>query len=232
MTKGFSRAECRALDRTAMDKAGIPGVLLMEHASLGTAIWAREILDELAIDTPTVWVLCGPGNNGGDGYAIARHLHNAEVNVHVWELVEPVEIAGDAAINRNICARMALPLVSAHDEVPEADPPVVDLIVDAIFGTGLSRPATGHFADAIERINASPAPVLAVDIPSGLDADSGEPLGATVKARWTATYGLLKQGFCRAHGATFTGEVRCVPIGVPRCFLPPGVPAFPPWAFA
>lgn len=230
MSAGFSRDECRELDRSAIEDVGIPGVVLMEHASLGTAIWATELLSELADSDAKAWILCGPGNNGGDGYAIARHLHNAAVAVEVWELVDPAKITGDARINRDITERMDLPRRAAHETLP-APAAGAQLIVDAIFGTGLSRAPEGRFAAAIDLINEAAAPVLAVDIPSGLDADTGDPLGATVKASWTATYGLPKIGFSRGRGPSFTGEVRCVPIGVPRCLLPPEVPAFPPRPF-
>ena len=151
---GYSREECRRLDRTAIDGVGIPGILLMEHASLGAADWALELLDARGGHRGApVWILCGPGNNGGDGYAMARHLHNAGANPRVWELVDGdrVDPRSDAGINRMIARTMEIPLMVAHDALPPADPPAA-LIVDALFGTGLTRALEGRFAGAIDRV--------------------------------------------------------------------------------
>ncbi len=229
---GFPSKTCRELDRLAIDELGMASLILMEHASLGATRLALDMLAREGIKDPGaahIRILCGPGNNGGDGYAMARHLHNAGAQVEVWDLMNPLHIQprGDAGHNRSLLLRMGLETRAAFTALPDEEIPT-DLWVDAIFGTGLSRPPEGVFADAIERLNRNPAPVLAVDIPSGLDADDGLPLGVAVQARCTATFGLVKQGFLRPGAARFTGELFCVPIGVPRQLLPPGTPAYPP----
>lgn len=239
---GGSAEECRQLDRTAIEEFGIPGLLLMEHASIGAAQFAAKQLAALRPDGPrhprralaesSVLLVCGPGNNGGDGFAMARHLDNLGVRVSLWELVDPAgcDATSDAGHNRAIAASLGLALIPAWDSLPPAPVPPPDIIVDAVFGTGLSRPPTGQFQDAIRFMNDHPAPVLAVDVPSGLDTDLGTPLEQAVEARWTVTFGLMKRGFLRPGAARFTGPVFCVPIGVPRRLLPPGAPIFPPEA--
>ena len=235
--QGHPAERCRRLDRHAIEEVGIPGMILMEHASLGAARLAQRILSEggrRQLTSLEVRILCGPGNNGGDGYAMARHLHNAGARIEVWELEEARRASGrtdaeltDARRNRAILCGMGLEIramsLSLFVEAESAD-----LLVDAIFGTGLSRPPDGILAEAIAYLNKESAPVLAVDIPSGLNADTGKPLGIAVEARWTVTFGLVKQGFLRRGATRFTGELFCVPIGVPRELLPPGTPAFPP----
>ncbi|MFQ5654495.1 MAG: NAD(P)H-hydrate epimerase [Planctomycetota bacterium] len=230
--RGFPRERCRDLDRIAIEELGIPGLILMEHASIGASLLAVDMLEaERPAGAPgaEVLVLCGPGNNGGDGYAIARHLANAGCLAEVWDLIPPARIdpEGDAGRNRSILLAMGISPRPAHEGPPEVRSDI-DLIVDGIFGTGLTRAPEGLFATCIEQINRSAAPILAVDIPSGLDADRGVPLGDAVEASSTATFGLIKQGFLARGARRFTGEVFCVPIGIPGSLLPPGTPAFPP----
>ncbi len=226
--RGFPIEVCRELDRRAI-ALGIPGSLLMEHASLGATRLALEVLGARS-EPPRIWILCGPGNNGGDGCAMARHLYNAGARPVIWSLVDPRDLPpdGDAALQYRILTAMGIAVTPAHTLLPPVPTPPPDLIVDAIFGTGLGRAPAGRFADAIEQINSCPAPVLAVDTPSGLDSDAGEPLGATVEARWTATFGLPKKGFLAPAAQRFTGAVFYVPIGVPRDLLPAGFAAYPP----
>lgn len=222
----FLREASRALDRTAIEDCAIPSLLLMEHASIGLAI---ECLRRLPPESGRVEISCGPGNNGGDGLACARHLRNAGVDVTILELLPPGgrRAGSDPAVHLEIARRTGIRIVDASDG-PGPGAPTADLCVDAIFGTGLSRPADGVFATAIERLLASPTPVLAADIPSGLDADTGAPIGPTVEAAVTVTFGIPKAGFLAPGAERFTGDLRCVPIGVPRKFLPDGFPAFPP----
>ena len=213
----FTRQDCRRLDSDAI-AAGVPSILLMEHAALGATWVAEQLLGSLR--GKRMWILCGPGNNGGDGYAMARLCHNAGAEVFVRDLVSPDKIDPSSDPGLNSRALDALPRVTRSDSVVSAD-----LIIDSIFGTGLTRPAEGRYADAIQIINESDAPILAIDIPSGLDCDTGEPLGPTVKARATATFGLPKIGFQKAAAASFVGDLYLVPIGVPRESLPEGIPA-------
>ena len=157
-------------------------------------------------------IVCGGGNNGGDGYALARHLHNAGVTPILLPLPEPRPDT-DAATNLAICRAMNLREIGAG----EVDSPVADadLVVDGIFGTGLDRPATDDAADVIQWINTTKRPVLAVDVPSGLDCDTGEPLGAAVRADRTVTFVAVKPGMLRAKARPYIGKVVVVGIGAP-----------------
>ena len=228
---GFPRDQIRALDQSAIE-AGIPGILLMEHAAIGASMVALDALEGRSDleRRPHAWVCCGPGNNGGDGYAMARHLACAGVHVTVWELTPPLEGNSDPAVQRRALAATDAQLVAvdSDERLAATSPPPADLVIDAIFGTGITRAPAGRFAAAIDAVTAHAAPVLAVDTPSGLDADLGTPLGTTVRARWTVTFALPKKGFFSDEARGFTGELLCVPIGIPGAMLPAGTPAFPP----
>ncbi len=224
----LTAAECRELDRRAIEEFAVPGLLLMEHASIGLAVAITDVCPPTN-DSAPIRIVCGPGNNGGDGYAAARHLTNARRSVDVHELIDPTTMAAesDAAVQREMLIRQGVTIVTHLDEF---DQPVDDpcLWVDAIFGTGLTRPPSGRFAEAIEAMNSSPAPTLAVDIPSGLDADRGEPLEFAVQADWTITFGALKVGFTKPTAKRFLGALSLVPIGLPRALLETTAPGFPP----
>lgn len=211
----------RELDRRAIEDYGIPGVVLMENAGRGAAELARELLGN---SPGPVVILAGRGNNGGDGYVLARHLANAGIRTQTF-LLAPVEsVTGDAGINLDIIIRMGLAVMSVDverdrkllaDALSEAA-----LVVDALLGTGARGEVRGAFRQAIELINASGKPVLAIDIPSGLDADSGEVRGIAVKASATATFLCAKPGLTRNAGPEHAGRVVVVDIGISRN-LPP-----------
>ncbi len=208
----LDRASVRAVDRAAVQEYGVPSIVLMENAARGLA---AEALDMLAGPrreaAPQVLIVCGPGNNGGDGYALGRHLHNAGIDPVFWPLGEPA--AGtDAAINRGICRRIGLQEIEAGRREAFRG---ADLIVDAIFGTGLDRPVSGLPAEAIRWINGTRRPVLAVDVPSGLDCDTGRPLGEAVRACCTVTFVARKPGFLAAEAAACVGRVVVADIGAP-----------------
>jgi NAD(P)H-hydrate epimerase len=212
----LSRDECRDLDRRAIEQFGVPGVVLMENAGRGTA----ELLQSLGIPGP-VAVCCGKGNNGGDGFVVARHLDNAGVDVRSFLFARPEELAGDAAVMYRIMERSGLPLtVLAGPDLDEvkcrAELSVFSWVVDALFGVGLQGPVRPPFDRVIAAINAGPARVLAVDLPSGLDADTGRPLGPTVRAHHTATVAALKKGFAAPEAREWLGEVHVVGMGAPR----------------
>src|SRR5438067_5771250 len=168
----LSRDEARALDRRAIDLFGVPGVVLMENAGRGMA----ELLRTLGVRGPVV-VCCGKGNNGGDGFVIARHLDNHGVAVRVLYFGKPEALTGDAAINFEIVRRSRLPLTVFSDTVPALDLSDAEWVVDALLGTGVTGPARPPLDRVIAAINAGTAKVLAVDLPSGLDCDTGLPLG-------------------------------------------------------
>jgi NAD(P)H-hydrate epimerase len=172
-------------------------------------------------------ICCGKGNNGGDGFVIARHLDNWGWPVKVLLFGRPSELTGNAATMYQILAKSNIRIeVVLPDAVRLEDYLNQDLtnfndgwLVDALFGTGLSGSVREPFDRVIAAINASPAPVLAVDIPSGLDCDTGEPLGIAVRAHFTVTFAGLKQGFMRPEALHWTGEVHVVDLGAPRTLL-------------
>ena len=216
--RAATREEMRELDRRAIEEYGIPGVVLMENA--GTAA-TRAALDMISdVTDPRIVILCGRGNNGGDGFVIARHLHNAGLAPRVLLIGSTDKVGGDARINLDVALKMgiAVPEVASADELR---PAVLgcDLIVDALLGTGLSGDVRAPFDGAIDLINESCARVLAVDIPSGLDANDGRILGRCVRADRTITFALAKIGFYRNDGPRVTGGITVADISIPRELL-------------
>ncbi len=209
--------QMRGLDSAAIDDYGIPGIVLMENAGRGAMDF---ILDELGDPAGSkVSIFVGPGNNGGDGLVIARHLMQYECDIHLFLLVDPDRLSGDALVNYNIAVKLKLPvhLVRDFDELAAAEKLLEDswLVIDGIFGTGLTRPVSGHFAVVIDKINQLPCHVLAIDIASGLDSDTGQVLGTCIRADLTATFGLAKPGHFVEPGSSATGALRIVDIGIP-----------------
>jgi NAD(P)H-hydrate epimerase len=220
----LSRDEVREIDRRTIEDFGVPGVVLMENAGRGAAVEAWGMLG--AEPGGRVAVLAGAGNNGGDGYVIARHLHNWRVNVEVFCFAPRERIRGDAEVNLRIIERMDLPVRDAQwtdgPAAPLADAAgAAHLVVDALFGTGLTRPMRAPFPAIVEWINALGRSVLAVDIPSGLNCDSGAPMPVAVRAACTVTFVAAKKGFAAAGAAEYLGRVVPVEIGVPRQLLTP-----------
>ena len=213
----MKREQMREYDRIAIEELGIPGPVLMENAGRGAYEMALEMLD----CRRRVAVLAGPGNNGGDGFVVARHLMIRGLDVSIFVAVPTDKIRGDARLNLDVlrAADPSLEIEPVLDgEQLERLPARLsehDLVVDALLGTGVSRNVEGHLADVIDAINSCKTPVLSVDIPSGLDADSGSPWGTAVRARGTATFGHLKRGLAIHPGVELAGRVRVVSIGVP-----------------
>lgn len=215
--RAVTRAEMQALDRRAIEELGIPGLCLMENAGRGVA---REALAMLPHPNAAVLLLCGKGNNGGDGFVAARHLAIAGARPACWLFGRVAELRGkgDAGVNLDACVRMGIPVDEALDLPPEqigAACSLHALVVDALFGTGLDRPLRAPWPAVIDAVNGCERPILAVDLPSGLDADTGMPLGACVRATRTVTMALPKVGFSRGRGPEHTGEVVVVDIGMP-----------------
>jgi NAD(P)H-hydrate epimerase len=215
----MSRDEVRAVDRWAIAEVGIPGVVLMENAGRSCAELAYEKLKGVA--HPKVCVFCGTGNNGGDGYVIARHLRNVGFDVTVALCGKREKVAGDARINLEALERLGqrIDLLNPDTDDVEARVSVladgVDMIVDALFGTGLQGPLRDDYHALIDASNVLDIPILAVDIPSGLDSDTGLPLGTAVRAAWTVTFVAVKKGFATAPEVrAFTGPVYVASIGV------------------
>ena len=214
----MSRDQSRAFDTWAINELGVPGVVLMENAGRSCAQLIAEKLSALA--KPRVCIFCGTGNNGGDGYDIARHLINDGFDVAVVVCSDPGKIKGDARTNLDILERMGRRierLNPADADLPEQVRSLTTgaaLIVDGLFGTGLRGQLSGEYKRLIEAVNACDCPILAVDIPSGLDCDSGEPLGAAIEAAWTVTFVAVKKGFTSARAARYTGEIFVASIGI------------------
>jgi NAD(P)H-hydrate epimerase len=224
LIRPLTREEVRSLDARAAQELGLPTLVLMENAGRGAAAWLR---DQGVGPSSRVLIACGPGNNGGDGGVVARHLDAWGVSIHVVWFARPGHLRGDAAVQHGILARSGIKQTDWEDESPDnadrLDPMIAeaDWVVDALLGTGLTRPVEGTLHAAIATMNRSGKPILALDIPSGLDADSGQPLGVAVRARATATFVAPKVGFSAPGAAEFTGEVVVVEIGLPRCLLEP-----------
>lgn len=209
----LSRAEVRDLDRRAIHEYGVPGVVLMENAGRGAA----ELLLRLNPKRREVLILCGPGNNGGDGFVMARHLENAGIPVGLMFLGDRVP-TGDAGVQYQIARTAGLVGEFSPDSAARADfiAGYGGWIVDALFGTGLARAIMSPFAEVVAAVNKSKQPVLAVDLPSGLDCDTGMPLGLTVRATHTATFVAPKIGFTAPAAAAWLGEVHVIDIGAPK----------------
>jgi NAD(P)H-hydrate epimerase len=214
----LSRELVRRIDRRAIDEFKIPGIVLMENAGRATATW----LTELGVAGEVV-VCCGKGNNGGDGYVIARHLDACGHAVHVLLTCDPLELSGDSLINFQIVQHSGIPWTRWEPQVHT--PAVVRLIhsatwvVDGLLGTGISGAVHQPLVSAIEQINASGARRLAIDIPSGLDCDAGRPLGIAVRADYTATFVATKLGFNVPGALEYTGLVKVFDIGICRRLL-------------
>ncbi|MCZ6464695.1 MAG: NAD(P)H-hydrate dehydratase [Proteobacteria bacterium] len=199
----------RALDRYTIETLHVPGELLMESA--GRAV-TQAVLDWLPPGDAEVCVVCGVGNNGGDGLVVARHLHRLGVPVRIVLLGAPARLRGDALANWRRAEAAGVPVEGARWR-----PPRRGIVVDAIFGTGLAREVAGAAATAIRRIAKARTPecrVIAVDLPSGLDADTGQVLGAAVNADCTVAIALPKRGLTLEPGRGLAGEIRVARIGI------------------
>ncbi|MDZ4828708.1 MAG: NAD(P)H-hydrate epimerase [Phycisphaerae bacterium] len=212
----LTTAASRELDRAAQERFGIPGIVLMENAAIGMAAIARKML--IRNHAARVTIVCGPGNNGGDGYAIARHLANAGSAITIVAVGSP-QPGTDAATNAAIAERMGLEIQQFQPRGHHvAGPPIADrsdLIIDALFGSGLDRPVVGLALGAISAMNASGVPVLAVDLPSGLDGDLGLPLGESVRATVTAVTVAPRPACFIDAARIYLGDWKVVDIGAP-----------------
>ena len=214
-----TRDEMREIDRRAIEEFGVPAMVLMENAGRGAATEAARLYRERGLTGP-VLIFCGAGNNGGDGFVIARHMSNAGFDVRLFCCFGRgrADRTREAGINLTICERMGLPIIEA--DTPERVDSVRrelaagSLIVDAIFGVGLSKPPREPQASLLRLLRESGLTTLAVDIPSGLDADTGEPLGEVLPAAATATMACPKVGL-RGRGEALAGRVVVIDIGMP-----------------
>jgi len=216
----LNREQVRQIDRRAIEEVGMSGLVLMENAGRGCV----DLLSSLHVEGPVV-IACGKGNNAGDGFVIARHLDNRGISTRVMLLSPPDELSGDAAANFHILSTTDIPVTVI---TKEEDPPALDAkkladavegaswIVDALLGTGAKGAPRPPYDELIRRLNELPARRLAVDVPSGLDCDTGEAAEPTFHADHTCTFVATKPGLQAEEAKPFAGHVHVVDIGVPR----------------
>ena len=221
----LTREEVRALDDYAVAELNMPTMVLMENAGRGAARVLSWAMFETGLissesDPASVVVICGPGNNGGDGAVLARHLEASGVaKVRVVWTTPPGELKGDAPAQYRILQAAGIEQSRVFEPIElESILKQADWVVDGLFGTGLTRPLIpGDLAgDIVGIINGSGKPVMALDIPSGMDANTGEVSGVAIKARITATFVAPKVGFYERYASDWTGRVEIVDIGLPR----------------
>lgn len=241
----LSRSQMRAFDKCAIENCQVPGVVLMENAGRGAAdVLSALIAAEPHRSRPSaarravfptrhvrapgqpanyplharVLIVCGTGNNGGDGFVVARHLLARGADVSAVLTGRAEQVTGEARMNHDAFVDLGGTCFELPSDAPldtlELELREADFVVDAIFGTGLTRPIEGHLVHVIEAINVARARTVALDVPSGLDADSGAPLGTAVRADHTVTFGHLKVGLLTPDGARLAGKVHVVDLGV------------------
>jgi len=216
----LTRRQGRELDRRALEQYGIQGLVLMENAGRGVA----DYLESLGLTGPFA-ICCGKGNNAGDGFVVARHLAERSHEVRVALFADPGSLQGDAAVNFAILQKCDVPISVLASEVSEREIHAylsgAGCVIDALLGTGavgVPRPPISLAIDAINYASAK-SPVLvviAIDMPSGLDCDSGEPSPHTVRAMHTATLVSMKLGFLNPQAVPWTGQIQVIGLGLPR----------------
>lgn len=223
--RALTRAEVREVDRRAIEELGLPGLVLMENAGLGlTRAVLRALADRSAAAPARVAIVCGAGNNGGDGLVLARHLQLAGHDPQVLFCGDRARAdrRGDAGVNLTVVERAGIALTDVRDGAAlraalRGLAPVA-LLVDALYGTGLAGPLREPGLSLVGALADCGLPTLAVDIPSGLDCDTGQPVtpgGPVVRALRTVTFVAEKAGFQAAGAREYTGAVEVVPIGCP-----------------
>lgn len=215
-------AEMRAIDRSAMEKYHLPGIILMEHAALAVANLLKE-------DYPQepVGIICGQGNNGGDGWALARLLYQSGRRVTVFHSGVDQDLPPDARVNMEVTRSLGISTLRWGELL--ADPKRLQeyrLVVDALLGTGFHGVADGAYARMISLVNDSGLPVISIDIPSGVEADTGKVAGPAIRATATVTFGLPKVGLLVYPGRELAGAVKVDPIGIPSSLLTEGAACY------
>jgi NAD(P)H-hydrate epimerase len=243
----LTREQVREVDRLAIEELGIPGVVLMENAGRNATDAIQRYMVKRGKKLDSALIFCGGGNNGGDGYVIARHLHNQGVQVRILTTKPIDQLTGDAAINATICRNMNLDIQPAAGSVPLGGDPVIssggagggfsrrlsswvqhDLIVDALLGTGFTGNLRPDLLNLIQAINATrdqpnPPVIVAIDLPSGLNCDTGQPpdslpdgpAQSAVRADLTTTFAAPKIGFTQPSAKPYLGHLEVAGIGIP-----------------
>lgn len=215
--KSVSIHQIQKLDQIAIEQIGIPSAVLMENAGRKVANAIKQKL--LHIKDPSVCVFCGLGNNGGDGFVVARHLLNSGIHTNIYIIGKAKHLTDDALVNYQILKRLKYTVI---DQIGGKNTSYLDelkkstVVVDAIFGVGLNRNVEEPFATVIQLINKYGRCVFSVDIPSGLNGDTGEVMGFCVKAHRTLTFSFAKKGFYTGFGPEHIGLVNIVDIGIPK----------------
>ena len=222
--KVVTTAEIKKIEHRAIEEYGIPSVVLMENAGSEATRQIESIMGNLY--NKKIAVFAGKGNNGGDGYVVARHLYNQGVKVKVFLIGSKTDVTGDALINLEIITHMGIDVIEIindgdWDKVKIAMT-FTDCLVDALLGTGFTGQLSGHMAQVVESINKTNKPVIAIDIPSGVDANTGQISGIADKANHTITFSLPKLGLLLYPGASYAGDVSVADIGIPRTLLTDG----------
>lgn len=222
MSLVLTRSQVRDVDRRAVADYGMSGLVLMENAGRGCVDFIRSLRR-----LPPYVILCGKGNNGGDGFVIARHLDNQGDDVRVLVFCDRRELQGDALANYEILTRTGVEII--HFPSPTLDENArrtivshlfnAKLIVDALLGTGFTATPREPLATAIRLFNEAPAEKLAVDIPSGLDCDTGIAAEPTIVADYTCTFVAIKPGMLQLGAEKYCGQIQVIDIGVPRKLL-------------
>jgi hydroxyethylthiazole kinase-like uncharacterized protein yjeF len=220
----LTREQVRQIDRIAIEQIGIPGVVLMENAGRHAAQTVLELLPDPA--GARACVICGPGNNGGDGFVVARHLYNAEVRVSILLACDAQKITGDARVNYDIAQKMSLPMhaILTPDQLAQTQGQLrdCDVIVDALLGTGFAGRPRPPLDQIIRAVNTLRGPkIVAIDVPSGLDCDTGQPADPCIRADVTVTFVAPKAGFDKPPAPQYLGRVVVADIGMPRDLLRP-----------
>jgi NAD(P)H-hydrate epimerase len=216
-----SAKKMQEIDSLAQLQYQIPSIVLMENAGLRASDIILKLLKRRK--QKTVFIFCGPGNNGGDGFVVARHLINKHVKVRIFLLAESRRLKGDSLVNFRILKAMNAQVIE-FSQIPylkNAGKALkkAGLIVDALFGTGLNKDIQGVFAETINMINHSGVPVVSLDIPSGLCATTGKVFNVAVKANHTVTFAALKKGFFVRSGPKLTGRLEIADISIPKALL-------------
>ena len=209
----LTRNQVRRVDRMAMEDYGISGVVLMENAGRGVA----DLLAQRTPDGPVV-ICCGTGNNAGDGFVIARHLEIRGIACRVLVWADPSKLRGDAAVNFRILQRTDVPIDIFADHDSARLESLLDgaaWIVDALLGTGAKGNPRPPLDRVIDQFNATGLPILAIDMPSGLDCDTGIPGSPTIRAVETCTFVAMKTGFTADSAKPYTGTIHVHQIGAP-----------------
>jgi NAD(P)H-hydrate epimerase len=215
LMRTISVAQAQRFDRLAQEKYGIPSLILMENAGRSVAEEALRMLR----GRKRAAIVCGAGNNGGDGLVAARHLLNAGVKVEVYLIAEAAKLKPDPRLNLSILKKMKCNIIKSEgaEKFILRFPSLIkkcDLMVDAVFGIGLRSNVRSPMSEVIDIMNKSKKPILSVDVPSGLDADTGKALGIAIKARKTVTFVASKKGFLKGDGPKYCGKIIIKDIGI------------------